>query len=117
MDTWYAPFAPEFEVTLTVLATVVSKTPGKRLVVDAGVKAISGERGLPSVKGFERLRVKALHAEHAPIEMVEGDVPVEVGDTLEILVQYHDGTINLHDRMFGVRNGIVEEVFTIERRG
>jgi D-serine deaminase-like pyridoxal phosphate-dependent protein len=117
MDTWYAPYAPEFEVTLTVLATVVSKTPGKRLVVDAGVKAISGERGLPSVKGFERLRVKALHAEHAPIEMLEGDVPVAVGDTIEMLVHYHDGTINLHDRMFGVRNGIVEEVFTIERRG
>lgn len=116
MDSWYAPAAPQFEVTLTVLATVISKTPEKRLVVDAGVKAISGERGLPSVKGQPRLRVKALHAEHAPIEILEGDVPVEVGDTLELLVHYHDGTINLHDRMFGVRNGRVEEVFAIERR-
>jgi hypothetical protein len=33
-----------------------------------------------------------------------------------MLVYYHDGSINLHDHMFGVRNGIVEEVFTIERR-
>jgi D-serine deaminase-like pyridoxal phosphate-dependent protein len=116
MDTWYAPAAPQFEVTLAVLATVLSKTPGKRLVVDAGVKAISGERGLPSVKGQPRLRVKALHAEHAPIEILEGDVLFEVGDRLELLVRYHDGTINLHDRMYGVRNGNVEEVFTIERR-
>ena len=116
MDTWYAPAAPQFEVTLSVLATVLSKTAGKRLVVDAGVKAISGERGLPSVKGQPRLRVKALHAEHALIETPEGDAPVEVGDTLELLVHYHDGTINLHDRMFGVRHGVVEQEFTIERR-
>lgn len=115
MDTWYASAAPQFEITLSVLATVVSKTPGQRLVVDAGVKAISGERGLPSVKGQPRLRVKTLHAEHAPIE-IQGDVSVEVGDTIELLVHYHDGTINLHDRMFGVRNGKVEEVFTIEHR-
>ncbi len=116
MDTWYAPAAPQFEPTLSVLATVLSKTEGKRLVVDAGVKAVSGERGLPSVKDQPGLRVKALHAEHAPIEMLEGDTPVGVGDTLELRVHYHDGTINLHDRMFGVREGIVEEVFTIERR-
>lgn len=116
MDTWYAPAAPQFELTLSVLTTVLSKTEGKRLVVDAGVKAISGERGLPSVKEQPRLRVKALHAEHAPLEMLEGDVPVAVGDTLELRVHYHDGTINLHDRMFGVRNGRVEEVFTIERQ-
>jgi D-serine deaminase-like pyridoxal phosphate-dependent protein len=116
MDTWYAPAAPQFELTLSVLATVLSKTEGHRLVVDAGVKALSGERGLPSVKGQAGMRVKALHAEHALIEIPEGAVPVAVGDTLELWVQYHDGTINLHDRMFGVRNGCVEEVFTIERR-
>ena len=116
MDTWYAPAAPQFEITLSVLATVISKKEGNRLVVDAGVKALSCERGLPSVEGQAGLQVKALHAEHALIEMLEGDVPIVVGDTLELLVHYHDGTINLHDRMFGIRNGCVEEVFTIERR-
>jgi D-serine deaminase-like pyridoxal phosphate-dependent protein len=116
MDTWYAPAAPQFEVALTVLATILSKSPGKRLVVDAGVKAISGERGLPSVKDQPQLRVKALHAEHAILEILEADVPAEVGETVELQVHYHDGTINLQDRMFGVRHGVVEQVFTIERR-
>ena len=31
MDTWYGPAAPQFEVTLTVLGTVLSMTRGKRL--------------------------------------------------------------------------------------
>ncbi|MGA2301533.1 MAG: alanine racemase [Candidatus Acidiferrum sp.] len=114
MDTWYAPFAPDFKVALSVLATVISKTPGERIVVDAGVKAISGERGLPSVKGISGLKLKALHAEHAPIEILDPAVPVEVGDKIEIAVHYHDGTINLHRRMYGIRNGAVERVFTIE---
>jgi D-serine deaminase-like pyridoxal phosphate-dependent protein len=114
MDAWYAPFAPDFKVTLSVLATVISKTPGERVVVDAGVKAISGERGLPSVKGVAGLKLKALHAEHAPIEITEPGVNVEVGDKIEIAVQYHDGTIHLHQRMFGIRNGEFERVFSIE---
>jgi D-serine deaminase-like pyridoxal phosphate-dependent protein len=114
MDTWYAPFAPDFRQSLSVLATVISKTPGERIVVDAGVKAISGERGLPSVKDISGLRLKALHAEHAPIEIVDSGVMVEVGDKIEISVHYHDGTIQLHSRMYGIRDGKVERVFTIE---
>jgi hypothetical protein len=36
-----------------------------------------------------------------------------VGDKIEIWVHYHDGTVNLHDRMYGIRNNKVEETFTI----
>lgn len=114
MDKWYEPFAPDFKLTLTVLTTVISKSPG-RIVVDAGVKALSGERGLPSVKGISGLRLKALHAEHAPIEMNNPTVALNIGDKVEVWVQYHDGTVNLHHRMYGIRNGQVEEVFEIER--
>jgi D-serine deaminase-like pyridoxal phosphate-dependent protein len=114
MDSWYAPYAPDFKPTLSVLATVISKTAGERIVVDAGVKAISGERGLPSVKGVAGLKLKALHAEHAPIEIVDSAVQVEVGDKIEISVHYHDGTIQLHHRMHGIRQGKVERIFSIE---
>ncbi len=114
MDSWYAPYAPDFRQSLSVLATVISKTPGERIVVDAGVKAISGERGLPSVKGGAGLRLKALHAEHAPIEILDSSLPVEIGDKIEIAVQYHDGTIQLHSRMYGIRDGEVEKIFAIE---
>jgi len=115
MDTWYAPFAPDFKVALSVLVTVISKTAGERLVVDGGCKVISGERGLPSVKGIAGLKLKALHAEHAPIEIQDPAVSVEVGDKIEIAVHYHDGTINLHRQMYGIRNGEVERVFQIEQ--
>ena len=115
MDTWYAPFAPDFKVALSVLATVISKTAGERLVVDAGCKVISGERGLPSVKEKTGLKLTALHAEHAPIAIEDPAVDVDVGDKIEIAVHYHDGTINLHRQMYGIRRGAVERVFAIEQ--
>jgi D-serine deaminase-like pyridoxal phosphate-dependent protein len=59
--------------------------------------------------------LKALHAEHAPIEIQDAGVHVEVGDKIEIAVHYHDGTINLHRKMYGIRNLEVERVFTIEQ--
>lgn len=114
MDTWYARFAPGFRPSLSVLATVISKTPGERVVANAGVKVLSGERGLPTVKGRPGLRLKALNAEHAIIELVNPAEPVEVGDKIEISVHYHDGTMQLHRRLHGVRNGRVEKVFEIE---
>jgi len=115
MDSWYAPFAPEFMPTLTVLATVISKTSGERIVVDAGAKAMSGENGLPSVKGIPGLRVKAMHVEHTLMEILDPSLCVEVGDRIEIWVRYLDPTLNLHPHMYGVRHGRVEKVFTIER--
>jgi len=114
MDTWFKPDAPDFNLSLSVLVTVISKTPGERIIVNAGRKAISGELGLPSIKGIPGLRVRAMHAEHTLIELEDPSVPVEVGDKIEIWVHYHDGTINLHDRMYGIRNNKVEEIFAIE---
>ena len=114
MDTWYAPYAPQFRLALSVLTTVISKSDGARVVLDAGVKAISGERGLPSVKAMPGLKLKALHAEHAPAEILGPVGDLEVGDKIEVAVQYHDGTIQLHDRMYGMRNGGVERIFSIE---
>ena len=99
---------------LTVLATVVSKKEGDHLVVDAGMKAISSERGLPSIKDGEGMQLAALHAEHGIVRTSGSKPPVNVGDKLELWVAYSDATVHLHRELYGVRNGIVEEVFKIE---
>jgi len=114
MDTWYASHAPEFTPTLTVLATVISKTSGDRIVVDAGAKAMSGENGLPSVKGIEGLRVKAMHVEHTLMEILDASVSVDVGDKIEIWVRYLDQTLNLHSHMYGIKHGEVKKLLPIE---
>jgi D-serine deaminase-like pyridoxal phosphate-dependent protein len=113
MDNSYFRVAPEFERAFSVLVTVISKTGNQRIVVDAGKKSLSGERGLPLVKSLEEVELTALHSEHAIIELRDGAAPVEVGDRIEIWVEYSDPTVQLHRRMYGIRNGVVEEVLKL----
>jgi D-serine deaminase-like pyridoxal phosphate-dependent protein len=114
MDTEYASTCKDFERALTVLGTVISKTEGERLVVDARLKSISGGHGVPVVKTYDGLRPRKLNAEHGIIDILDRSVSLEVGDTLEIWVQYSDATVNLHDRIYGIRNGEVEEVLRLQ---
>jgi D-serine deaminase-like pyridoxal phosphate-dependent protein len=114
MDTEYTNTCEDFERALTVLGTVISKTEGERVVVDAGLKSISGEHGVPVVKARDGLRMRKLNAEHGIIDILDRSVSIEVGDTLEIWVHYSDATVNLHERMFGIRNGKVEEILKLQ---
>jgi len=114
MDTDYRQCCTDFDLSLSVLTSVISKTPGDRIVVDSGLKSLSRERGLPSVKDLPGMTVRWLSAEHGVIGLDESAPPVEVGDKIELWVHYSDATVNLHDRMYGVRDGQVEEVLRIE---
>ena len=115
MDTESALSAPEFSPAVSVLATIISKTAGDRFVADAGLKAQSGQRGLPEIKGHADLRIGALHAEHTLVESLDPPVRLDIGDRIEIWCRYLDQTLQLHDRIYGVRNGEVESVLTLAR--
>jgi D-serine deaminase-like pyridoxal phosphate-dependent protein len=117
MDIDYRKCCTDFDQALTVLATVISKTEGQRIVIDAGLKTVSCERGLPTVKDLPGLTIRKLTAEHGIIALEDPSAPVQVGDRIELWVYYSDATVNLHQRMYGIRNGCVEEVFHVDGRG
>lgn len=110
MDTDYATVRADFEIALTILTTVVSKTNGQRVVVDAGLKSLSCERGLPMVKDVEGISTDKLNAEHGVLSIEPKFKGPDVGEKIEMWVHYSDATINLHNRIYGIRNGMVEEV-------
>jgi D-serine deaminase-like pyridoxal phosphate-dependent protein len=114
MDAEYRTTHTEFELALTILGTVISVTEGDRVIVDAGLKSISGEHVLPVIKSHSGLRFRKLNAEHGIIDILDPTVSLTPGETVEIWPQYSDATINLHDRMYGVRNGQVEEVLQLQ---
>jgi len=114
MDTDYRAVCTDFELALSVLGTVISRTQNERLVLDVGLKAISGERGLPVLKNMDGGRLRNLYAEHAVVEILDPNLPVQVGDQLEVWSHYSDATVNLHRQIFGVRDGKVEEIFPLE---
>jgi D-serine deaminase-like pyridoxal phosphate-dependent protein len=115
MDTDYRKSCTDFELALSVLTTVVSKTEGSHMVVDAGLKALSSERGMPSVKGIVGVSLRKLNAEHGIIDLHNPSAGLEPGDKIELWVHYSDATVNLNDRIYGIRDGEVEEVLQVER--
>ncbi|MFN7993878.1 MAG: DSD1 family PLP-dependent enzyme [Bryobacteraceae bacterium] len=113
MDNIYVQRGATFKRSLTLLVSVVSRPEPHRGVVDSGVKELSAERGLSTVKGFEGVELKALHAEHGLLEIKNPDTGPQVGQKIELWVHYSDATVNLHREMYGVRNGEIEEVLPI----
>jgi D-serine deaminase-like pyridoxal phosphate-dependent protein len=97
-----------------VLGTVISRAGNERMVLDIGLKEISSERGLPVLKNMDGARLRKLNAEHAIVDILDPNLPVQVGDQLELWAHYSDATVNLHRQMFGIRDGQVEETFLFE---
>lgn len=115
MDTLYVDRGSSFCRSLTILATVISTSSPAHAVIDCGMKAMSGERGLTTVKEKPGVFLEALHAEHGLLRIQnESQAPLEVGQRIELWVHYSDATVNLHSSLYGVRHGQVEEVFRIE---
>jgi D-serine deaminase-like pyridoxal phosphate-dependent protein len=122
------------EIALTVLVGVMSTSHTTHVVVDAGWKTFGAEimfqyrdkpdyfwKNLPSygqVKGRSDLRLAKLAAETGWVYYLENaKKDLKMGDRLEIYPNSANLVVNLHDKMYGVRNGEVERVIPVTGRG
>ena len=110
-----------FDCALSVLATVVSRPNPNRMIVDTGMKVLAKEFGIPQPIGVTGIEMTGLSEEHGTLKTVgqvsDANVSLKLGDKLEILPTHCCTTVNLHDRYYGIRNGIVESVWNIAARG
>jgi D-serine deaminase-like pyridoxal phosphate-dependent protein len=114
MDAAYHAVRPEFACSLSILATVVSRRPG-RYILDAGSKAISKDFGTPQIKGRTQDVVYKLAEEHTIVD--SSDAAVKIGDRFEVLPAHCCATMNLHRNCIAVRSGKVEALWPIEASG
>ena len=106
------------DFALTVRGMVVSRPTPDRAITDAGWKTMSNAHHVPQVKGVPGATVRSLSAEHGTLDVApEADGSLRIGDTVEFIPGYHDSTVFLHDRIFGVRGGVVTEVIPVAARG
>jgi D-serine deaminase-like pyridoxal phosphate-dependent protein len=119
MDTAYRDAGVAFENALSCLATVISRPSAERAVCDAGQKTLSRDSGTPEVVDPPGVSYIRGSDEHGNLAVDESALraSVEVGDVIRILPSHVCTTINLHDVMVGVRNGLVEAVWPVEARG
>ena len=120
----------DFEVSLKVLATVVSRPRKGLAIIDVGHKAIhlnfsahsSREKfpylpadydGFPKVEYPQGAQFTSLDSAHGRLR-VEGDAEqLRRGDKIVLLPAYEGTPVNQHDYYVGVRDGRVETVWEI----
>ncbi len=118
---------------VTVLTTVMSTSHPGWAVIDAGYKTFgadsliayrdtpgffwNGEPSFGSVQGRPDLWFGRLSAETSCLDYMDPGKKLSFGERLEIVPNNATLVVNIHDRIYGVRNGVVEKVIPVTGRG
>lgn len=110
------------DCALRVRCRVVSTSVRGTAVIDGGSKTFSeAQRYLGT--GFGRL-VQApgvpcarMNEEHGLLDVSATDHRLRPGELVDVIPNHVCTTVNLHQALFGVRNGLVETVWNIAARG
>jgi D-serine deaminase-like pyridoxal phosphate-dependent protein len=105
-----------FEQSLYVWATVMSHATAERAVVDAGLKALSVDSGMPVVADLPGVEFLKASDEHGVLQLAQGS-RVTVGDKIRLIPGHCDPTVNLYDWIVCVRGDKVESVWPVTARG
>jgi D-serine deaminase-like pyridoxal phosphate-dependent protein len=108
----------EFEHSLFVWTTVMSRPTDDRAILDAGLKALSVDSGMPLLHGFDDgVEYARASDEHGKVLVKRPTNRLRIGDKLKLIPGHCDPTVNLYDWYVGVRDGRVEAVWPITARG
>lgn len=110
-------FVSEFEHSLFVYATVMSHAAPDRAAVDAGLKALSVDSGLPRVAGRDDVEYVRAADEHGKLLLKRTGRPLALGEKLRLIPGHCDPTVNLYDWFVGYRGDRVETLWPIAARG
>ena len=105
-----------FKPALWVLATVISKPRPGLALVDAGMKCLTHEFGLPQPR-LSGATLTGLSEEHGRLELLPEADGLKVGDLVEVWPSHGCTTVNLHDRYCVVKDNKLEAIWGIDCRG
>lgn len=116
MDSKYRSVGVDFACALTVLARVIALRGMDVAIIDAGLKTMTSEFGMPAVAQPQGWMLERLAEEHGFLRCQQGS-PLAVGDLVELIPSHGCTTINLHDRYVVTRRGVVDAIWPIAARG
>ncbi len=115
MDAYNRKHGMNYEQAISVMATVISLSSAGMAIIDAGMKAISLDKGLPECleKGMQ---VKMLNEEHGYIDFSQSSKKLKVGSKIELIPAHGCTTIPLYRNYLVIKRGYVEAVMPIAAR-
>jgi D-serine deaminase-like pyridoxal phosphate-dependent protein len=112
------------ECAAALLVTVVSIARPGQIIVDGGSKTFSSDRLTGSAESTFGHVVEApaavfhkMNEEHGYVDVKLCARKFEIGERLRIIPNHICVAVNLHERVYGIRNGEVGEVWEVAGRG
>jgi 3-hydroxy-D-aspartate aldolase len=105
----------EFENSLFIWTSIMSKTKTDKAICDAGLKAQSVDSGLPTIYGRSDIQYIKCSDEHGVI--ADPNNVLRLNDKLKLVPGHCDPTCNVYDWYVGIRNGKVECLWPVTARG
>lgn len=111
-------------IATTVMSVAAATRPSPRVVLDAGLKSMAVDSGLPLVWGANgqdhALAYVAANDEHGIVEPVPGTSAAGLpglGSQVLLVPGHCDPTLNLYDEIVGVRGQAVASLWPVSARG
>jgi D-serine deaminase-like pyridoxal phosphate-dependent protein len=114
MDAFHGNLVPGFEVSLTVLTSVMARH-GDTVIFDAGRKSIGIDFVSPPIQGYD-YQARYYAEEHALFD-TDASFTADLGDRVRLICGYAPTTVNLHDVMFAAQGNRVADVWPVFPRG
>jgi 3-hydroxy-D-aspartate aldolase len=108
-------FISEFENSLFIYTSVMSKTKADKAICDAGLKAQSVDSGMPVIYGRTDVEYIKCSDEHGVIN--DPHNVLRLNEKLKLVPSHCDPTVNVYDWYVAVRNGRVEALWPVTARG
>ena len=108
----------------SMLVTVVSTARPGQVIIDGGSKTFSSDLPMNAPERTFGRVVEApdcifhnMNEEHGFIDTRQAGRSFSVGNRLRIIPNHICPAVNLHERVYGLRSGEVEQVWEVEGRG
>jgi D-serine deaminase-like pyridoxal phosphate-dependent protein len=110
------------DCSYTVLATVVSRPTGDRVVLDSGSKSLAADGARKSsghglILEYPHAEIFKLSEEHGHVDVSRCDRKPEIGERVSVLVNHCCVSNNLFPRIVGHRKGEVELEWPVLAKG
>ncbi len=112
------------DCAVSILVTVISTAKQGRMIVDGGSKTFSSDRLIGSQEVIFGRVIEApesvfynMNEEHGFVDIRQVDRTFSVGDQVRIIPNHVCPAVNLHERVYGIRNDEVEQIWQVEGRG
>jgi len=106
----------------SLLVTVVSTARPGQIIIDGGSKTFSSDRHATEATFGHIVEAPAaqfhkMNEEHGYVDVTRAGRKFDIGERLHVIPNHICVAVNLHERIYGIRNEEVEEIWEVPGRG